>query len=134
LGEVLQVSRTLYGTDHFELSGVLTSLGNIHTQRRELKKALKCHQESLRIRMGCGDELASANSKNNIAACLASVGHIDEAKFLYAEALLVKSKSLGIKHVETARTLYNLGQLYASDQQHRLAEQFYREGKSTDII
>lgn len=70
-----------------ELSNVLNSLGNAHRNRSEFKKALRCYEESLRVRVKSGEELSIANTKNNIGAVLATLEQPARAQAFYADAL-----------------------------------------------
>ena len=124
-GEVLKLGRRIWGVNNIEMSNVLNSLGNVHRNRGELRRALRCYEESLRIRLLSGDQLSVANTKNNIGAIFTSMGQINRARQLYADALRIKTDKLGSKHIETARTLFNLGQLYMADKQYKKALDFF---------
>ena len=127
-GEVLRLGRKIWGGSHMELSNVLNSVGNVHRNRGEVKRALRCYEESLRIRTKVHDELGVANTKNNIGAIFTAMGRNDRARRFYAEALRVKTAKLGASDVETARTLYNMGQLYIVDKQYEKGLRFFCEG------
>lgn len=127
-GEVLRLGRKIWGMNHIELSNILNSVGNVHRNRGEVRRALKCYEESLRIRARAGAELSIANTKNNIGALFMSMDHTDRARQFYAEALRIKTEVLGADHIETSRTLYNMGQLYVADKQYANGLRFFSEG------
>jgi tetratricopeptide (TPR) repeat protein len=104
-GEVLKLGHRLWGVNHIELSNALNSLGNVHRNRGELRRGLRCYEESLRIRLLVGDKLSVANAKSNIGAIFTSMGQISRARNYYADALRIKTEELGDKHIETSRTL-----------------------------
>jgi tetratricopeptide (TPR) repeat protein len=127
-GEVLRLGRKIWGVNHIELSNILNSVGNVHRNRGEVRRALKCYEESLRIRYRAGDSLSVANTKNNIGALFMSMDHIDRARQFYAEALRIKTEVLGADNIETSRTLYNMGQLYVADKKYPEGLRFLTEG------
>lgn len=133
-GIVLRLGRRLWGTEHVELSNVLNSVGNVHRNRGEMKRALKCYEESLRIRLNANCELSIANTKNNIGALFMSIDRIDRARLYYAESLRIKTEILGPRHIETARTLYNMGQLLSASRQFKTSLRFFSEGKSGERL
>ena len=126
-GDVLKLGRRLWGPNDVELSNALNSLGNVHRNRGELRRSLRCYEESLRIRQLAGDRLSVANTKNNIGAIFTSMDQISHARQFYADALRIKTDELGVKHIETARTLYNMGQLYVADKQYKKSLDFFEE-------
>jgi tetratricopeptide (TPR) repeat protein len=129
-GEVLRLGRNIWGMNHIELSNILNSVGNVHRNRGEIRRALKCYEESLRIRIRAGAELNVANTKNNIGALFMSMDHTDRARQFYAEALRIKTDLLGPNNIETSRTLYNMGQLYVADKKYEKGLRFFSEGTS----
>lgn len=106
----------------------MNALGNAHRNRLEFARALRCYEESLRIRLKAGEELSVANTKNNIGAVLVALEQNDRAKAFYADALRIKTKVLGKKNTETARTLFNLGQLYVEEKANDVGLRLLREG------
>ena len=128
-GEVLRLGRKIYGMHHVELSNILNSVGNVHRNRGEVRRALRCYEESLRIRTRAGDQLSIANTKNNIGAIFSSMDQVGRARQFYAESLRIKTETLGTRNIETARTLYNMGQLYISDKEYQKGLRFFEECK-----
>jgi tetratricopeptide (TPR) repeat protein len=127
--DVLKSWRKLWGPDHVELADVLNSLGNAYRKQSEPQKALRCYEECLRIRLIAGDEIQVANTKNNIGAVLATLDEKMRAKAFYAHALRLKNDVLGQFHVETARTIYNIGQLFAEEKKFDQGLRFFHESK-----
>lgn len=127
-GEVLRLGKKIWGMNHIELSNILNSVGNVHRNRGEVRRALKCYEESLRIRSQSGDKLGVANSKNNIGALFMSMDRTETARRFYAEALRIKTEVLGPDNIETSRTLYNLGQVYVAEKKYAQGLRFFTEG------
>ena len=127
-GEVLHLGRKIWGMNHVEIGNILNSVGTVHRNRGELRPAMKCYEESLRIRLNSGDKLSVANIKNNIGALFMSMDQTDDARQCYAEALRIKTEVLGADNIETSRTLFNMGQVYFADKKLSLALQFFNEG------
>ena len=124
--ESVKILQAASGND-LELSNALNSLGNL-LRNNNHEKALDFCAQSLTIRVGLGDELLVANTKNNIGAVFLAMEDLDRAMAFSAEALRIKTGRLGKNSVETAKAMVNMGQLYFDQNLFTSADNYFKRG------
>ncbi|KAL7554545.1 hypothetical protein ACHAWF_018004, partial [Thalassiosira exigua] len=127
LEESVEILKGVQGID-LHLSNALNSLGNLLRNVSQFEQALDCYGQSLTIRIGIGDELLIANTKNNIGAALLALALLDRAMAFSAISLRIKTERLGYDSVETARALVNMGQIYLDQKRHNDAKKYFDRG------
>src|SRR5258708_7820786 len=72
-------------------------------------------------------QLAMAESLNDLALLYRSQGKYSQAEPLYQQALEIRKRLLGEKHPDVAQSLHSLASLYVDQGKYSQAEQLYRE-------
>jgi len=90
------------------LSGQAQQAADPDTKRRLLTQAIAEERESLALKQQLGQPARIATSQNNLADHLRLAGHLDEAEHQAQQALAMRTR---LKHPETWRTLWILGQI-----------------------
>ena len=103
-----------YGENTEEYATSLNSLGIVYYSKKQYKKAVLLHTESLKIRQNLlGKKHPKfASSLNNLGGIYYSQKQYKEATYLFKRALNIYKEVVGVKHSLTADTLNNLGGAY----------------------
>jgi len=128
--KALDLRRRLYGNEHLDVAGSLTSLGLIVQSRQRPEEAVSLQREAVAIlRKLLGDEHAEvAIALNNLASALGDEGKLEEAERLHREVVAMRRKLLGDKHEHLAGSLANLGLVLQKQGRPADAEPLLRQG------
>ena len=124
----LRLREQTLGADHPDIAASLYSLGWLHSDLGEHKRAEDLTRRSLEIREKAlgPDHPDTAKSLNNLACLYQAQGQYPKAEPLYRRSLEIREKALGPDHPDTAKSLNNLAGLYRAQGQYPKAEPLYR--------
>jgi len=110
-----------------ELATVLNILGSIDYAKHRYGRASALFQHALSIdeRFPDADETNIARDLNNVATVYLYTNRLSEAEVLFRRTLTVSERSPGSGRL-TAQVLYNLGELYRTDERFEDAQVSYR--------
>ncbi|KAL7543667.1 hypothetical protein ACHAXR_013495 [Thalassiosira sp. AJA248-18] len=111
-----------------DVAETFSHLGRLYEQRNDLHRAMECFAESLAIYRSVLDPYAVdiGYVLNNIGQLYLRLGRAAEAEDYLIRSHQVFSLSLGRNHRNTADALLSIGQLYASQGQHKKALTTYK--------
>lgn len=126
--ELLEFSRSKYGSESVETASALNNLAEILFQQGDLARVEPLLRESLTLRRRVlgEDHPEYAQSLNNLASLMSKQGRYDEAEALYRQSLEITAQSLGDDHPSFAIKLNNLAELIANTGRFEEAEGLYR--------
>ena len=129
--EALVLTRSVFGTYHFDIASTLNCIGvlHFHMAKPDVDKSLEMHTESLNIRraMSGSEDQVVATTLNNIGRVHYMKGQYGSAMSMYCEALRIRRSILGPDHLDVAATVYNAGQTHHQIGQLDHAMRLYKE-------
>jgi tetratricopeptide (TPR) repeat protein len=99
---------------------VLVNLGSVYLELKQNKRALKCFQQSLAIRVKTGDRWAEANSLGNLGNAYLSLGDRQKAIRLQSRKLLIAKEIKSLQNQADASLDLGLAYLNSREYAHCL--------------
>ncbi|WP_421917911.1 tetratricopeptide repeat protein [Marinifilum sp.] len=104
-------------------ANALYDLGNLYRKINNLRRALDCHLQALKIRKSESDELAVSASYNNLGEIHKILNKHQKALEYFNQSLEIRQKEGSEK--EVAYTLNNIGSVYWLDKDYANALEYY---------
>jgi CHAT domain-containing protein len=135
----LNICENVHGPDHPTTAVYLTNLAELYRGIADYSKAGPLFRRAIEIyEKALGADHSDADPQeivkmrkncaicmNNLALLLMAMNHYAEAETIFAGALKIREKVLGLHHPDTAQALSNLGVLYYSMGAYAKAKPFY---------
>ena len=128
LREVLDLRLQILGPEHPDIAESLMTLAQFYQGRSEFDQSQVLFEKALGMFRGLDPRnRAVAQCLHGYAAMLVAAGRYEEAEPHLDEALSIQRSVLGKDHIDVARTLTDLCEIYCYHGEYEKAEPLYRE-------
>lgn len=126
--EVLDLRLQTLGPEHPDIAESLAALAQFYQGTSDFEQSQVLYEKALRMLRGLEPgNRAVAQCLHGYAAMLVAAGRYEEAEPHLNEALSIQRSVLGKDHIDVARTLTDLCEIYCYHGEYEKAEPLYRE-------
>jgi tetratricopeptide (TPR) repeat protein len=130
--KILAVNKTLKGSENISTANDLCRLANCYQNIGENEKAEELYKQTIRMYKNGEAPILLIRTQNLLANLYYTIGEYSKGRILHEHILKIRKKKLGLKNIDTATSIHNLGLYYFYIGDYPKAEELYN--KALNII